>query len=197
MALADVMHALREEAAKERAALEAEIQTAVGEIETVAKARENDVGWGAKAEAEAALRPDVALVEAETQRAADSSLRAAQEAVYQSCLTAVRERLARAREAPDWTAQLGALFDEALVALPDARLLRCVPDDAEALRAHLAARGLDLEVETTLTGWGGVELDAGDGRRVDNTLETRLSCADAELRRRCHDHLQHIGHHDD
>jgi vacuolar-type H+-ATPase subunit E/Vma4 len=99
--------------------------------------------------------------------------RASQETIFAAAHSQLRERLREARSRPDYAALFAALLAEAQAALPGATVIRIDPLDA-ALAPH---------AESTLDTWGGVELEAADGRIVRNTLEERLRRAEPELRR--------------
>jgi len=72
--------------------------------------------------------------------------------------------------------------EEALAAVPAAGVLRVDPRDVELARGIVQELGARLELEPELDTLGGVEVSAGGGLTVRNTLEERLRNAEAELR---------------
>lgn len=107
--------------------------------------------------------------------------RAAREQVYLLALDGVAQRIEALRSSPEYREVLTTLFDEAIAVLPSPIAVRADPVDVEVVRAILAARDLDLEIEIEVTPLGGV-LIVAEGRTVDNTLRSRLDRADEHLR---------------
>jgi vacuolar-type H+-ATPase subunit E/Vma4 len=93
----------------------------------------------------------------------------------------LRQRLASLRDDADYDAILGRWLAEALELLPDAEIVRVDPRDRDRIERHASKH--ELRVEPTLSSWGGVEIEAEGGRRVFNTVESRLAGAADELRR--------------
>jgi len=173
MALRNVLDTIRREADEEAERRRVHARTVVAEIEEQARAqatvwREEMEAAAAREAAESRRR----LVNAARLEALRKT-RAAQEAVYAAAHAQVREQLQRARDRPDYARLFTSLLAHAQTALTDAAVIRIDPRDA-ALAPH---------AESTIDTWGGVELEAADGRMVRNTLEERLRRAEPELRR--------------
>ena len=66
--------------------------------------------------------------------------------------------------------------------MPAASLLRVDPRDGQFARAIAGELGLEIEVEPGHETLGGVEVAAGDGLTVRNTLDERLRNAEPALR---------------
>ena len=173
MALENVLETIRREADEEVERRRADAREAAAGIERDARAQAS--AWRAEMESAAAQEGAEIrrrLVDAARLEALRKT-RESQEAVFAEAHQQLRERLRDARGRPDYAALFAALLAEAQAALPDAEMIRIDPRDA-ALATH---------ADSTLETWGGVELEAADGRIVRNTLEERLRRAQPELRR--------------
>lgn len=183
MALEDILVAIRAETDDEIARIRAESDAAVATIAARAREEAADVERTA-----AASMGDQAAHEREriTNRArleADRDLRAATEEIYLGLRSEVASRLAFARESPGYPALVSRLLDECRSILPGARTVRVDPDDEKLTRGILKAAGCDgFVVDPGLASLGGVELVTGDGRRVDNTLDSRMERGERHLR---------------
>ncbi len=123
---------------------------------------------------------------------AERGIRAAREGLYAEAVEAAVSRLARLRDEPGYPDVLAALLAEADAAFPPGTagtVVHVDPRDA-ALAGELAGgRPVLADLETA----GGVDVDDGAGRRVRNTVETRLGRADGEIRRRALAVLPELG----
>jgi vacuolar-type H+-ATPase subunit E/Vma4 len=133
----------------------------------------------AAAEDEAAARVRRDLVDARALAARE--LRHAREAALTAVHDAARDRLAGLRADPEYADLLSACLAEALAAVPEAERVHVDPRDAGRVSTLLDHRGDAIRVVADLTCWGGV-VAAMPGRRVDNTLESRLQAAWPQLR---------------
>jgi vacuolar-type H+-ATPase subunit E/Vma4 len=105
---------------------------------------------------------------------------AARERAYQALRTRVEAEL-EARWKANPRALLAGLLRGAYAALPDVQVVRVHPDDEGVAHELLAELGVAGRVDATLPEHG-VVLDAGDGRRADNTLASRIRAAGPRLR---------------
>lgn len=114
---------------------------------------------------------------------ADRCLADLREALFQSALARLEELLGELTTQPRYERVLEALYQEAVVVVPDtdaAVLVRSEDRDlAERLIADRAAAGT---VEATLSCIGGLDVEADDGRCVRNTLDSRLRQSEGSLR---------------
>lgn len=187
MAIADILEAIRAEA-------DAEIERLAREADADAAARRADAEAEAarieREEIERALaraRREAAAIEHRASLSAHRSFAAGREGVYRDLVDALRGRLAGLRASPSWPDVLAALLAEALSEVPDARRVRVDARDVERARAALAGRGdgapPELAGDLPPEALGGCVVDDGRGRRVANTLSSRLERADPWLRR--------------
>jgi V/A-type H+-transporting ATPase subunit E len=109
--------------------------------------------------------------------------------LIETTLSETRRCLADLRADPEYPRILRRLIAEAIDALGEAELhsgrgvLEIDPRDELLLRHILADLGVDLQVVSSLHGWGGVVVTSGDGQVVvNNTLESRLERATPFLR---------------
>lgn len=182
------------------AAITAETDAAVAEIDADGEARAQAVVARARARAAALEQERADHRRAETRRAAerivngarletDRLLRDSRAALYAEAHRLVVRQLAAQRHAAGYPAVFERLLSEALARLPDAHLVRVVSDDVVLAQRLLDGNG--MRVEGSLAGWGGV-VAVGVGRLVDNTLGGRLRRADPELRRLAGDVLPEL-----
>lgn len=181
MALDDILAAIRRESADEIGAIEASAERRVAEILDEARRR-------AAAEAEGLVEArrdrEVARAAALANRArldADKALRAVRAALVEQAIDDARLRLSGVRAAAGYPELAARLLDEATAVLAEARIVRVDPADEELFHRLLAGGG--WTVQPVLETWGGVEVATGDGRVVQNTVESRLDRATPELRR--------------
>jgi V/A-type H+-transporting ATPase subunit E len=114
---------------------------------------------------------------------ADRELRAAGEAVYQDAVSGAERRLAAFRGTPRYSELMTGLLEESLAVLPDARVLEVDERDTDLLGTLLERRRLhQLEIAPSLHTAGGLAVVTGDGRRVDNTFESRVRRSERYLR---------------
>ena len=173
MGLDNVLDTIRREADEQVERRLAHAREAVAEIERGARTQVS--AW--REEMESAAAQEGAAIRRQLVNAARlealRKTRASREAVFVAAHAQLREQLRNARSRPDYAGLFAALLAEAQAALPDAAVIRIDPRDA-ALAPH---------AESTLETWGGVALEAADGRIVRNTLEERLRRIEPELRR--------------
>jgi vacuolar-type H+-ATPase subunit E/Vma4 len=140
----------------------------------------------------AALRPAAAERARRLQQAKLEALRTVgqiRQRLIETMLSETRRRLADLRADPDYPLILNRLTAEATAALGEAELrhgrvvLEIDPRDARHISHLLNELGINLQVVTSLHGWGGAVVTSGDGRIVvNNTLEARLERATPFLR---------------
>ena len=140
----------------------------------------------------AALRPAAAERARRLHQAKLEALRtvgAVRQRLIETMLSETRRRLADLRADPDYPLILSRLTTEATAALGEAELrngrvvLEIDPRDERHISHFLNELGFNLEVVSSLHGWGGVVVTSGDGRIVvNNTLEARLERATPFLR---------------
>jgi len=173
MPLANVLEAIRREASEEAERRLDDARQRVRAIEEeahVQAARLHEQMEAAVAsEGAESLRQQVQAARLQALRES----RRRREDVFQQAQEEVRQAIRAARDEENYPALFKALMAEARAALPNAALARVDPRDAD----------LDPSAEACLDTWGGVELEAADGRIVRNTLEERLRRAEPELRR--------------
>jgi len=181
MALDDILAAIRAEA-------DTEAQRLVDEAALRSSALLDQAGEDAAAERHrlAHSRDEGARVTAQriSSRAhleAARVRRQARERFYQDTLAATVERLDELRSSPDFKEIQGRLLDEAIEAMPSATTVSVDPLDIEMVGHLLQERRLNVTVEPSEPGWGGMVL-TDDGRTVRNDLASRLERADDHLR---------------
>ena len=182
MALEDLLTALEADAAAETERLRDETDAEASRIVESA-------GLEARAfEQQASRRDEADYARALERRRAEARLAAAARLrdAYETCVAtlrrALRDQLDGLRERKEYPTVLRALIEESLAALPSASVLRVDRRDAQIVRSILDELDVRLEVKPELHTTGGVEMVAGDGRTVLNTLEERLRNAEAPLR---------------
>ena len=178
MALEDILAAIEAATAEEAQRIR---ETTRLEVEQVLAAAE-DKAATIRNEASRARDEEISRTVASTvNRArleADRLLARTREDVFEEALDELDRRLAAIRASDRYPELLGRLVEEALEALPPATVIRCDPRDAELLARLFPS----VTVDGSLTTWGGVIADSGDGREADNRLETRRRRAEPVLR---------------
>jgi V/A-type H+/Na+-transporting ATPase subunit E len=180
MALQDLLRAIEDEAAAERAT--ADRKASAEAVAIIERARheagtvEAALATAPEAQTRAEAERDVSLA----RLAAAATVRVAREEAFASLLAGIQVQLAGARGSDTYRARFRALIAESRAALPAARELRVDPRDLELADSTAG----DLRVVAALDTFGGVELVDDDGRTVRNTLEERLANAEMLLRRR-------------
>jgi vacuolar-type H+-ATPase subunit E/Vma4 len=175
------------------AALRAEADQRVAQLDAEARLKAEGVVDGARADAVRLAREPVDLQEpdlvadaarrlAAARLGAVGRVRQAREASFQDALGALSARLASLRDQPRYARIFAALLVEALGALPSGRRVLVDPRDEDLARRTARELGTDLVVEPVLTTWGGVVLDGGEGCVARNTLEERFANAEPALR---------------
>lgn len=104
--------------------------------------------------------------------------------LIETTLSETRRHLADLHADPDYPLILRRLIAEAVDALGEAELhngrvvLEIDPQDERLIRHILDDLGVDVQVVSSLHGWGGIVVTSSDGRVVvNNTLESRLERA--------------------
>jgi len=175
---------------------EAEIDRLRGEAESraqpILEAAERRAAIVREEARRAALRPAAAERARRLHQAKLEALRTIGEVrqrLVETMLLETRRRLADLRADPDYALILRRLIAEAIGALGEAELrsgcvvLEIDPRDERHICHILNELGINLEVVSSLHGWGGVVVTSGDGRIVvNNTLEARLERATPFLR---------------
>ena len=182
MALEQLLTALEAEAAAEATQLEQDArEEARAIIEQARREARALTERAARADAHD-LERDLAQRRAAVRLTAAAALRQTREETFRTLLNAVHARLTTLRTSAGYPELLRAAIEESLTALPAARALRVDPRDERLATAVLEQLGARLPVVATLETAGGVEVIGPDGRSVRNTLEERLSNAEAALR---------------
>ena len=180
--------------------LEAEADAELARQREADRAEVERIRAAARAEAERTLEAAVAAVEADARRTsaaaigqararAAARLRDEREAALAAVHAAARERLAGLRGQPGYSDVLAALLAEALAVLPRAEAVHVDPRDREVADRALhrsgpvgdgrPPHGPRVVADLCTDGGGAV---SGGGRRVDNTVESRLDAAWPRLR---------------
>ncbi len=179
MALVDILDAIRGEAEEEQRLLrrrgEEKIEATMNRAAATAAEREEKLAASRDDEAEDEARAIRNRAHLQVERA----MRAAREEAFSSVLEAVHRRLDTVRADSGYDRIFTALLAECRSVLPDASVL--VVDDADRELATFCAP--EMTVRTGLTTRGGMVLETENGRRVVNTLETRLDRAGPLLRK--------------
>lgn len=182
MALAELLAALKAEAAAEEDRVDAETSAEVARIDTAAHAEADLFHKQALRAAEDELRREAETRRARARLAAAAVVRQAREDAFHECLAKVRRRLETVRESASYPTLLRALLRESLAALPAATVLRVDSRDERLAADLLAELDVELELVATLETAGGVEVARGEDRVVRNTVEERFANAEPTLR---------------
>ena len=183
MPLPEILTAIDEEANRQISSIEQDAHRRGQAILDEARAQAREERQRLSASRDAAGRQTAARLVNHARLEADRALRSAQEELYQTALEHAGARLAALRDTTSYPAVFTDLLVEANHFLPDAQTLAVDPRDEQLARMVTQDLGLSLEISPTLESWGGVQLTTGDGRLVENTLESRLYKADPALRR--------------
>ena len=183
MPLPEILTAIDEEANRQISSIEQDAHRRGQAILDEARAQAREERQRLSASRDAAGRQTAARLVNHARLEADRALRSAQEELYQTALDHAGARLAALRDTTSYPAVFTDLLVEANDFLPDAQILAVDPRDEQLARTVTQDLGLSLEISPTLASWGGVQLTTGDGRLVENTLESRLYKADPALRR--------------
>jgi V/A-type H+/Na+-transporting ATPase subunit E len=101
---------------------------------------------------------------------------------YKRVFEIARERIDRLVGSAHYPDALRALICQALERAPRAAVVSVAPEDVETCRGILRELGKSCQVETARSARGTVIVSTADGKvRVDNSLATRLSMAEAEM----------------
>ena len=190
MALEDIIEAIERETNAEIAAIEAAARQRAAEIRQIGT---TDADTVERAEVSARSADATVVRERIRNRAtrdAERELRSARQAVVAELFDRVRSRLIALRGSAAYEAAFSQLVAEARESLPEADIVRVAPAD-EALARRLF--GDDIRVVADLDTSCGARLEQADGRAVDNTVEQRLTRADANMRRLVLEMLPELG----
>lgn len=182
MALKDLLTALEADAATETERLRAETDAEASRIVESARQEARTLEEQAAQASELEFARELERRRSEARLTAAAMLREEHEACFATLQAALRRRLASLRETDDYAAVLRALIEESLAAVPSASLLRVDPHDAELAAGIVNELEVRLDLKPELDTLGGVEVVAGDGRTVRNTLDERLRNAEPALR---------------
>lgn len=183
MALGDILGAIREES-------EGEIRR----VSEAAAARVTEVHERAQREAAAIEDQETHARDRAGSKAADRivnqarldadrMLREAREEIFRKAMDGAAARLEVIRTEASYGELLDRLLDESRAVLPTARVVKIDPRDTAFVSNRLRERGVaGFQVESDLETWGGLELWSDDGRRVTNTLESRMHKATPHIR---------------
>lgn len=181
MALPDILETIRAESEETASRLVGEAEAEAEELLARARAEAGSEEQRLGGSFDERIRLERARILSRSHLDAARARRVAREDVYGRAIDEVTARLADKRASDDYRELLGSLLDEAVVILPEATEIRVDPGDVPTIERLLDSRSLDLTVETEETPLGGLVL-AAPGRTVDNTLATRLTRADRQLR---------------
>ncbi|GLP76600.1 hypothetical protein TUM20983_37100 [Mycobacterium antarcticum] len=181
MGLIELIDALETDAEQELDRRRVAVLAEAAQIRTAASAAAAAIVERAVGDARAAAtaRGERELLALNARSAA--ALRRAREDALDAVLADTRAELYRVRSRPDYPSILGACLREALEALPTAQHVHVDPRDTEIAHDLLARSGHAARCVPDLSCAGGAVV-ANDGRRVDNTLESRLAAAWPRLR---------------
>ena len=182
MALKDLLTALEADAARESERRRAEADAEASRIVESARSEARAVEQRAERADDVRLAREIERRGAEARLAAAARLREEYEACVTGLHAALHLRLGKVRESDGYPAVLRALIEGGIAALPAASLLRVDPRDGQLARAVAGELSLELEMEPGPETLGGVEVAAGDGLTVRNTLDERLRNAEPALR---------------
>jgi vacuolar-type H+-ATPase subunit E/Vma4 len=182
MAVEEILAAIATECEESIAAIEADtvgrIERLTSEARSRGEAERDRLAAGRDEAAEVAA----ARIVNRARLLAERRLRAAREDLYTQAHQRMGERLTGVRGSAGYDQLLEQLIAEARDVLGDANLLIVDPDDVDRVRGIVARLDLPYEVKPGARTLGGVELTAGQGRRVWNTLELRAAKAEPALR---------------
>lgn len=181
MALEDILETIRSESRQSAAAVVAEAEARAEEIRAAARsdAATEEERLASSLDDRARVERRRRLSRARLQAAARR--REAREQVYREALSRVEQRLRALHASPQYRGILADLYDEAIAVLPEADTVHVDPGDVDLIRAIVADRGDELEVETEEMPLGGLRLTAAR-HAVDNSMASRLDRADGYLR---------------
>lgn len=176
MGLSELIAALENDAEVElqrrRAATEAEVARVHAAARAQASALLQRTVDGARVAADARAEREARDARARSAR----RLRQVREECLDAALTDVRAELSSIRTADGYSAAFERLLHEALRLLPHAEHVHVDPRDGALAREVLKHKGDTVEVVEDLRCAGGVVV-AAPGRRIDNTVESRLAAA--------------------
>jgi vacuolar-type H+-ATPase subunit E/Vma4 len=181
LGLQDILETIRSEADETASGLEAEARAESERLLTRAREEADDEERRLASSQDDRIRGERARALSQSHLEAARARRVAREQAYQKAVDSVRSRLGEIRGSDRYESLMTSLLDEAIAALPEADTVRVDPADVHVLRKVLAARHLEIDIETEETPLGGLVL-AAPGRTVDNRLATRLERSDSQLR---------------
>lgn len=183
MALVEMLRALEEEASVRVARLRRRAEVEGQALLRAAEERVRPLQEEALAKARLALVGERARRLARARFALRKEVAAVKEELVDQVFRAVEARLGEVRRRPSYPATFRVLATEALVGVTGPATLAVAPPDQELAVKVLAELGLEGEVVANLSTAGGLKVTLGNGRvTIDNTLEARLSRAQAFLR---------------
>ncbi len=183
MGLVEILEAIRREGEEEIARIAAERDAAVAGVMQSAREHAKQAEALAAIARDEALSTDADVIRHRADLHVERRLQEAREGVFQEIVALAKDRLSRYRRDPHYAAMLEALLEECRVFLGDIEVVMADPRDSELVAGMVSGRD-HVRIESTLECWGGVVAHDGKGVFVCNTLEERLSRAEADLRRR-------------
>lgn len=184
MALESILEAIGAEAEAEAAEIRSAASSRVAQIlsEAAERAASEQRRWTESRDGVAARTAEGIVNRARLE--ADRRLAMAREELFCAALEGLRIRLGSLTAEPGYRSILHALYDEAATVVPDDDAVVMVrPEDEDLMREIARRRGPSLALDPTLDCVGGLDIVAGDGRAVRNTLEARLSRSERDLRK--------------
>jgi len=183
MALSDILGAIRDESEREIAAIAGDAAGRVSEVLERARREAATIEDQETHARDQAGRNAADRIVNQARLDADRLLREAREDVFRRAHDAAATRLAAIRSEPGYEELVGRLMAESRAVLPAGGVVKVDPRDVELVSNLLRHSGITaMTVEPVLENWGGLEVWAEDGRRVTNTLETRMEKAAPHLR---------------
>lgn len=168
------------EAAEIRSAAASRVEQILKDAEERADAERRR--WEESRDEEAAQASEAIVNRARLE--ADRRLAAAREDLFQAALVRLRTRIGPLVGGPGYRPILRALWEEAVAVVPDHDAVVMVrPQDESLIREIAGLDGVAPPLDPTLDCAGGLDIVAGDGRAVRNTIDARLSRSERHLRK--------------
>jgi vacuolar-type H+-ATPase subunit E/Vma4 len=184
VSLQDLLGVLESEADAEGAAVQAEARREAEQTVAAARIRADALVAELVRRAVAEAEAESALVTGAARGAGDDLVRSAREKALSTVHDRAVAALAEVRSGPESRSVLAGCLREALAVLPGATAVHVDPRDEKGAAEVLRAAQVSLPIVADLATEGGVVLVDDLGRRLDNTLSTRLEGAWPDLRPR-------------
>ncbi len=183
MGIEAIVDAIGTEAEAERARIRADTEERVARIMADAQQRSDEVMHRLEASRDEEATAAAAAIINRARLGADRHLAAIRESLFEEAVDRLRQLLADAVAGPEYDEMLTRLYDEAVVVIgTEAATVLVRPQDAELMSSIIDTAGHSNTVVGSLTCIGGLDVEAGDGRSVRNTIDSRLEKSDPRLR---------------